>query len=198
MAGPLCPMRLKDIDRLAKICSLYTVYLENQDILRLTIILKEAAMKHKYTIQRDPDIGHLTVREYAELDQDEMSLLCEERYPDTDISTALAGGRQNLIGVLRTRNIFPPASYAVRIAEAIEQIYAGDGEAVEVVVDDKEFLTRPQAGKSEPEKIDDDMEDDDLDGDEDDLDGLLEDEDDIQAPGTIKIADDEPAGMDDD
>jgi hypothetical protein len=37
-------------------------------------------MKQKYEILKDEDNKRLIIREYAELDKDVMSLLCEESY----------------------------------------------------------------------------------------------------------------------
>jgi hypothetical protein len=155
-------------------------------------------MKHKYTISRDVAAGQLTVREYAELDKEQMSLLCEERYADSDITSALDAGREQLVGILRTRNMFPPAHYAARIAEAIGRIYASDDTAtVEVVVDDKDFLIKESAGKVPEEKPNDGI-DEEIDNDSDELDGILAGADTISSSGPMKIAEDDSAGLDDD
>ncbi|MCK7511232.1 MAG: hypothetical protein MZV70_49000 [Desulfobacterales bacterium] len=49
-------------------------------------------MKQKYEILRDDDNKRLIIREFAELDKDTMSLLCEESYDKKAIKSAIGHG----------------------------------------------------------------------------------------------------------
>ena len=46
-------------------------------------------MKQKYVILRSENNTELTIKEYAELDKDVMSLLCEETYDNNRIEAAM-------------------------------------------------------------------------------------------------------------
>ena len=53
-------------------------------------------MRQKYEIVRDDDNKRLIIREFAELDKDVMSLLCEETYDKKSIKSAMTLGRDAL------------------------------------------------------------------------------------------------------
>jgi hypothetical protein len=76
-------------------------------------------MKQKYAIVRDDKNKQLIVREFAELDKEILSLLCEETYADKRIRAAIRKGREELIAALRTKNLYPPGIYAKKIADAV-------------------------------------------------------------------------------
>lgn len=100
-------------------------------------------MKQKYEILKDDDSRRILVREYAELDKDVMSLLCEESYERKTLKAAHAAGREALIRALRTPNLYPPSLYAGRIADQVAQMLGSRGpETAELVFDDLEFLSR--------------------------------------------------------
>ena len=80
-------------------------------------------MRQKYEIVRDDDNKRLIIREFAELDKDVMSLLCEETYDKKAIKSAMALGRDTLIAALRTKNLYPPGMYAGKIAETVVELY---------------------------------------------------------------------------
>jgi hypothetical protein len=114
-------------------------------------------MKQKYTIIKDSKNKQLIIREFAELDKEILSLLCEETYEQKDIRAAIKKGQQNLISALRTNNLYPPGIYAKKIADAIKELYATkDKESEELFFDDLELLAEanePQVRKSEhPDK----------------------------------------------
>ena len=130
-------------------------------------------MKQKYAIIRDDDQNTLIVREYAELDKEMMSLLCEESYSQDTISGAVKEGHQAVIDALRTNNMYPPTVFADPIAKAIEGLFAKDGNmSAELFFDDKElFIKEVEEEVEEPEEevkedvdvdelLDDDIEDD--------------------------------------
>jgi hypothetical protein len=125
-------------------------------------------MKQKYTIQRDTCNKRLIIKEYAELDKEIMSLLCEESYDDACVASAIQNGTAALIKVLRTRNMYPPSAIAKKIASVVVSLYdAGDEQPSEIMFDDKELFEKV-AITEEPEAS--------IDADEEDIDDLLEDE----------------------
>ena len=65
-------------------------------------------MKQKYTIIKDSTNKQLIIREFAELDKEILSLLCEETYEQKAILAAIKKGKDNLISALRTKNLYPP------------------------------------------------------------------------------------------
>jgi hypothetical protein len=100
-------------------------------------------MKQKYEILRDEDNKRLIIREYAELDKDVMSLLCEESYDKKAVKSAMGAGRESLITALRTKNLYPPGMYAGKIADKVMELYGSKGKtSEEIVFDDLEFLAR--------------------------------------------------------
>ena len=100
-------------------------------------------MKQKYAIIRDDDQDKLIVREYAELDKEMMSLLCEESYDRKIMAAAVKEGRQAVIDAIRTNNMYPPTIFAEPIAKAIEGLFGEDGNSsAELFFDDKEFFVK--------------------------------------------------------
>jgi hypothetical protein len=127
-----------------------------------------AEMKQKYTIVKDIENERLIIKEYAELDKEILSLLCEESYEDDRVISAIKNGTEALIRVLRTRNMYPPSAVVQKIASAVMSLYdTGDEQSIEIVFDDKELLKKEVKIK-EPETSDD--------ADERDINDLLEDE----------------------
>jgi hypothetical protein len=154
-------------------------------------------MKHKYTILRDVGRQRLMIKEYAELDKEMFSLLCEESYPEEALRAAAAGGTDSLITAFRTRNFYPTYAFAARIAEAIAELLEQPGpDPAEVVIDDAEFLNR-QRNEPPPRPVETTEESEDID---DLLDEAVEEEfDDINIEKIntgLKIADDEPVDID--
>lgn len=100
-------------------------------------------MKQKYEILKDDDNKRLIIREFAELDKDVMSLLCEESYDKKAVKSAIGAGRETLITALRTKNLYPPGMYAGKIADKVMEMYGSKGKTSdEIVFDDLEFLAR--------------------------------------------------------
>ena len=151
-------------------------------------------MKQKYTIIKDSKNRQLIIREFAELDKEILSLLCEETYEQKDIRAAIKKGQENLISALRTNNLYPPGIYAKKIADAIKDLYATkDKESEELFFDDLELLAEadePKARKAEDSDEKKDGEMDELL--EDDFESDYENEDHPKKlDSSIKIADDE-------
>ena len=158
-------------------------------------------MKQKFAIIKDDDQNNLVVREYAELDKEIMSLLCEETYPISALQSAIESGSQAVINVLRTNNMYPPTVFAQAIATAVEGLLAADGNSsTELLFDDKELFNLEEEQEPEPEEVDvesdddvevDDLLDDSIDDDFED-DKVLKD-----LKSSIQVADEDDSDMDD-
>lgn len=161
-------------------------------------------MKQKYQLSKDDETNEIVLKEFAELDKDILSLLCEQRYDAAAMEQALGQGRDALFNILRTQNMYPPNHYMEKIADSVETFFGSDpGTPAEVYFDDAEYLITQQEEMDALANIEE--EDDDLDGlldDSDDLDdGLVASDDDISsisANTSIKIADDESLDIADD
>ncbi len=157
-------------------------------------------MKQKYAIIRDDEQQRLIVREYAELDKEMMSLLCEETYALKVMAAAVEAGRQAVIDAIRTNNMYPPTIFAEPIARAIEGLFAeGGNSSAELFFDDKEFFVKetevvaaePAAEETEEEVGVDDLLEDDID---DDFSG---DEVLTDLKSSLQVADDDTTDVDD-
>jgi hypothetical protein len=117
-------------------------------------------MKQKYVIEKSESGDQILVKEYAELDKEMLSLLCQESYAAADLTTAQAQGKAALIDAIRTNNMYPPGYYADQIADAIIGLLAGDkAPATELFFDDKELFAQAEAS-SEEDLVDDAEEED--------------------------------------
>ncbi len=100
-------------------------------------------MKQKYSILKDDKKNKLIIREYAELDKEILSLLCEEIYDNESIETAIAKGKETLISTLRTKALFPISIYAEKIAEAVINMYEHENDqSVELFFNDRDIFTK--------------------------------------------------------
>jgi len=153
-------------------------------------------MKQKYTILRNNDNSRLIIQEKGELDKDIFSLLCEESYDDAVISNAVTAGREKVIAVLRTKNMYPPRGHAEKIADMVMDFYtANKSEPVDIAIDEpaassKEILTEAFMGIEEDAEVIEDLLEEDFDGDSDDSD-------EIKIDSSIKIADDDAVDVED-
>lgn len=150
-------------------------------------------MKQKYVILKDEEKKQFVIREYAELDKEVMSLLCEEVYDRARIASAIALGKEAVIAALRTKNLYPPGSYAERIAETVMRMQEpGQSDTMELLFDDIELLAREhEAGLLASELEEESSELEDLL--EDDFEDEFEDKDAIK---NLKVADDEYGDLD--
>ena len=106
-------------------------------------------MKQKYAIIRDDERKAVIIREYAELDKEMMSLLCEESYPRDAMAAAVEEGHQAVVDAIRTNNMYPPTVFAGPIASAIQGLFKEGGNlSAELFFDDKELFVK----EVEPEK----------------------------------------------
>ncbi len=152
-------------------------------------------MKQKYLLLKSSDKNAFVIQEFAELDKDKFSLLCEETYDAGKLRDAMIQGTSTLVTALRTPNLYPIGEYAEKIADAVTRLYdADDKETLELVFDDMDLLRKSQ---DEVEEIGNEPEEDS--GDLDDvLDENLEDgaADDTmldKLKPVVKVADEEAA-----
>jgi hypothetical protein len=126
--------------------------------------MRGKTMKQKYQIVKDDKKKTLIVREYAELDKDILSPLCEEIYELESINSAIAQGKAVLIAALRTKNRYPPGIYAKKIADAVVKLLSSAKvQSTELFFDDVELLGQENIGLKER-----------LGADSEDIDDLLE------------------------
>lgn len=158
-------------------------------------------MKQKYTILKNDEKTGIIIREFGELDKEIFSFLCEERFEDETVKSALEKGQDVLIQTLRTQNLFPVGIYAKEIAAAVKKMYeSGDDQPVELLFDDTDLLTKTK-GEEKPLPLDEI--DDDAVGIDDLLDEDVPEEDfdeksDIKnLPYSLKISDDDSDVIDD-
>jgi hypothetical protein len=113
-------------------------------------------MKQKYLILKNDEKTKLIIREFAELDKEMFTFLCEETFDDESVKSAIAIGEDALIATLRTKNLFPIGIYAKEIAAAVTIMYeSGNDQSVELLFDDHELMKKEQ----EEPLVDDDIED---------------------------------------
>ncbi len=156
-------------------------------------------MKQKYLIINDKKNKQIKIQEYAELNKEMLSLLCEEAYDYKTIKSAIAAGTDTLIAALRTNNLYPPGIYAEKIASAVtELLKSKDKESIELFFDDVNLLSKKRGSAKVTEQLEDDTADLDemLD---DDYDETLEEKDDLKKiDSPLKVAGDDFGDADDD
>ena len=103
-------------------------------------------MKQKYSISRNDDNASICITEYGEVDKDIYAQLCSETFLIADLPDP-QDNPEGVIQAFRTRNMFPPSDYAVRIADSLAQLLADDAQRIiEVKIDDKaEIAERREA-----------------------------------------------------
>jgi hypothetical protein len=121
-------------------------------------------MKQKYMILKNTDQKELILQEFAELEKDSFSLLCEEKYDLRKIHKASEKGKGTVISTLRTQNMYPIGFYAEKIAESVMDIArTSEKETAELTFDDmdllakipgKEWDIRSEEIEEEPSEID--------------------------------------------
>ena len=94
-------------------------------------------MKRKYLILNSNDQKELIIREFADLkDKKVLLLLGEEKYDVKAIKSAINKGKNTLISVLRTENLYPPGLYADKIAESVISMFKEKKQSIELLFDD--------------------------------------------------------------
>ena len=117
-------------------------------------------MKQKYLIINDKKNKQIKIQEYAELNKEMLSLLCEEAYDYKTIKSAIAAGTDTLIAALRTNNLYPPGIYAEKIASAVtELLKSKDKESIELFFDDVNLLAKKRGSARVAKQLADDTAD---------------------------------------
>jgi hypothetical protein len=119
-------------------------------------------MKQRYFISRDKNTSELTIEEYAAitgnvkryeinaLARDDFTLLCTETYEGKMIKKAISEGKEALVSVLRTDNLYPIGIYAKIIADSVIELYGRDGKlSRELLFDDLDLLASLQEASSD-------------------------------------------------
>ena len=141
-------------------------------------------MKQKYVVLLDKEARNLAIQEYAELDKEMLSLLCEESYDVEAIQLAMEKDRNALIQALRTNNMYPPGVYTERIADAIIEMFQPEGNtSAELFFEERELFENSEeeiVGDADQDSEDtalevDDLLDDDISDDFEEKGGLLKD-----------------------
>jgi hypothetical protein len=155
-------------------------------------------MKQKYLIINDKEKKQIKIQEYAELNKEMLSLLCEEAYEYKTIKAAISAGSETLISALRTNNLYPPGIYAEKIASAVAELYKSkDQESMELFFDDINLLAKKPKTAKVVEQLEDESEhlDENLD---DSYDDTFEDKDNLtKIDSPIKVAGDDFGEADD-
>ena len=155
-------------------------------------------MKQKYLIINDRDKKQIKIQEYAELNKEMLSLLCEEAYDYKTIKAAISAGSETLISALRTNNLYPPGIYAEKIASAVADLLKSkDQDSLELFFDDVNLLAKNRGTAKVTEQLEDESAD--LDETmEDGYEDALADKDDLKRiDSPIKIAGDDFSDADD-
>jgi hypothetical protein len=157
-------------------------------------------MKQKYLILKDNENKQMKIQEFAELEKDSLSLLCEEAYDFKAIKSAARTGKDELISALRTKNMYPPSLYANKIADAVVELAASkDKASVELFFDDIELLAKgPFHPETAAELEEESSELDELLEVEDNFDDPYEDKDEIKTiDNSLKIEEEDYVDLDD-
>ncbi len=127
-------------------------------------------MKQKFLILKDDTKNELIIREFAELDKESFTLLCEETYDNKTIESSIKKGKKSLISILSTKNMYPPGIYADKIADSVMAIYGhGNDQPVELFFNDIDLIREveeldiPDIIEETSEEIDELLEDEDKD-----------------------------------
>ena len=79
------------------------------------------------------------------LRKDNFSLVGEETYQSEAILDSISRGNADLIGTLRTHNIFPISTYASKIADRITELYTlSEDFTTELFFDDRDLISAPK------------------------------------------------------
>jgi hypothetical protein len=100
-------------------------------------------MRQKYVILKNDEKNELILRAFTEIDNTGLVLACEETYDEKIIKSTIPKGKNALISILRTQNIYPPGLYAEIIAESVMELYNSKNiNTKELLFDDMTFLKK--------------------------------------------------------
>ncbi len=130
-------------------------------------------MRQKYLVGKNSNTETI-VREMAELEKNEFSVICEKTYKTSELKKAVEAGKKGetgsepLILQIRQPDFFPPYPVAEKISTAIkESLDSGGDEWVEVLLDELECSREAEAELTD---LDEDLDE------ESDIEELLEDD----------------------
>ncbi len=109
-------------------------------------------MRQKYVITKNDEKNEFILAEYAELDKDIMSLLCEQKYDRDKIKNAVEQGKEALITALRTINMYPPVVYLDKIADAVISLCESEDKFSETLFFDDIDLVKEEISEDEVEE----------------------------------------------
>ena len=156
-------------------------------------------MKQKYVILKDNEKKALVIKEYAELDKEIFSLLCEHTYDQKEIKSAINEGKENLISAMRSDNMYPIGRFAEKMAEAVADLFVSqEDQSVELMFDDIDMLADDRSASSVVEDDENGSADIDELLDDDASNEAYDDKEEMKKISTsIKVAEDEPGDIDD-
>jgi len=100
-------------------------------------------MRLKYTIEKNNKANELILREYTAIDGERFTILNESTYNRKKIETAVSKGEKSLLSALRTDNLYPPSTFAVRLSQLVmELLHSRERNELEIVVDDSDHLDK--------------------------------------------------------
>jgi hypothetical protein len=110
-------------------------------------------MRQKYILTQEGPGGDLHIQEYAVVDKDlknvgsellhddHFDFIAEAHYPGEDIQRSISQGTSTVVDTLRTRNFFPIAPYAHKLAETVIALYDDpQGESQVLFFDDVDLM----------------------------------------------------------
>jgi hypothetical protein len=110
-------------------------------------------MIQKFKISRDDENDILILEEFAVLDgvrrnidyqdlnEEDFSIVCKEKYDRKKLETALLKNKHAIILSIRTNNMYPIGDYAEAIADSITNLYESESsQIVELIFDDQKLL----------------------------------------------------------
>jgi hypothetical protein len=85
--------------------------------------------------------NHLDIMRSSMLEDKNFSLLSEQSYDNTALVKSISIGIEHLVDTLRTINFFPNHQYAIKIAEAVVELYSSTSDGkIELFFDDKDKM----------------------------------------------------------
>jgi hypothetical protein len=156
-------------------------------------------MKLKYLIKRGNSSEQIVVQEFGELDRDTMDFMCEVIYAQSELQAAMQKGREALIAVLRTRDLYPPAGCAQKLAEAVFEYCKSNSQGpLELLFDEKEAFAE-EVAVVEEDGADEEAATADDDADTAQLDEMIDDSTDVESgKKTLRVDDIEESEEDED
>ncbi len=111
-------------------------------------------MNHKYLIEKIPGKKELILKEFAELEKENFTLLNEETYPEEKIADAVTKGKDAMIAALRTSNMYPPDFFINKIIESVLTMFGPNPvSSCEVIIDDIDLITKQRVKRKVSESI---------------------------------------------